>query len=260
MSVRKCQLDLRTEGRGLPVYKRGRPPGRLAGRHDTMSAKHTAAFFRAEGVLVSNGVMHAAMFMAGQRAGMRERALRFGQALASVPVFGLLGQNDRTMGNRVAHLCYRDMTEDRIVVLSEEYVEDVLSEKVLDSGVELMRKAKADGHRVVVLSEGIAEIMERMRERWRHVDELVCNHLEYRDGKATGKLREPILGGYEGGKWLRQYAAEHDIDLSRSFAYGAHGPDLLLLSAVGHPCAVNADLTLRKAAREADWPVMDYKA
>ncbi|MBX7080986.1 MAG: haloacid dehalogenase-like hydrolase [Nannocystaceae bacterium] len=225
-----------------------------------MSATHTAAFFRAEGVLVSSGVMHAAMFMAGQRAGMRERALRFGQALASVPVFGLLGQNDRTLGNRVAHLCYRDMTEDRVVVLAEEYVEDVLLEKVLDSGVELLRKAKADGHRVVVLSEGIGEIMHRLRERLRYVDDLICNALEYRDGKATGKLREPVIGGYEGGKWLKQYAAEHDLDLSRSFAYGTHGPDLLLLSAVGHPCAVNPDPTLRKAAREADWPVMDYSA
>lgn len=225
-----------------------------------MSDKQTAAFFRAEGVLVSHGVMHAALFMAGQRAGMRERALRFGQALASAPLFGLLGQNDRTLGNRVAHLCYRDMSEDRISVLAQEYVEDVLSEKVLDSGVELLRKAKADGHRTVVISEGIHEIVDQLRDRWRYVDELVCNRLEYRNGKATGKLVEPIIGGYEGGKWLQQYAREHNLDLAGSFAYAGHGPDLLLLSAVGHPCAVNADFTLRKAAQEAQWPLTDYRA
>ena len=225
-----------------------------------MSEQQTAAFFRAEGVLVKNGVMHAALFMAGQRAGMRERALRFGQALASAPVFGLLGQNDRTLGNRVAHLCYRDMTEDRVAVLAEEYVEDVLAEKLLDSGIELMRKAKADGHRIVVISEGISEIMERTRERFRYIDDLVCNHLEYRNGKATGKLLDPVIGGFEGGRWLQQYAREHSLDLASSFAYASHGPDLLLLSAVGHACAVNPDMTLRKAAREAEWPVMDYKA
>jgi phosphoserine phosphatase len=225
-----------------------------------MSEQQTAAFFRAEGVLVKNGVMQAALFMAGQRAGMRERALRFGQALASAPVFGLLGQNDRTLGNRVAHLCYRDMTEDRVAVLAEEYVDDVLAEKLLDSGIELLRKAKADGHRIVVISEGIAEIMERVRERFRYVDDLVCNHLEYKNGKATGKLLDPVIGGFEGGRWLQQYAREHSLDLARSFAYASHGPDLLLLSAVGHACAVNPDMTLRKAAREAEWPVMDYKA
>lgn len=226
-----------------------------------MSDKSTAAFFRAEGVLISRGVVHAATWMAAQRAGLRERALRFGQAALAAPVFGLLGQNDRSLGNRVAHLAYRDMTEDRIHVLAEEYVDDMLEECVLDSGQELLKKARAAGHRVVVLSEGIAEIMERAVDKYfRGVDHLVCNHLEYKKFKATGKLLDPVIGGYEGGRWVQAYAAEHDIDLSRSIAYAGHGPDLLLLSAVGQPCVVNPDFTLRKAAREADWPVVDYSA
>ena len=227
-----------------------------------MSAKEqaTAAFFRAEGVLLSTGVLQAAAFMAAQRAGMRDRALRFGQVALAAPVFGLLGQNDRSLGNRVANLAYRDMSEDRIAVLSEEYVEDVLREKILDSGLELMRKAKKDGHRVVVISEGIASIMEPLREHLRYADDLICNRLEIRDHKATGKLLEPIVGGYEGGRWLRDYARRHELDLERSVAYAGHGPDLLLLSAVGTPCAVNPDFTLRKAARESDWPIIEYKA
>jgi phosphoserine phosphatase len=225
-----------------------------------MSDKNTAAFFRAEGVLVSVGVVHAVAFMAAQRAGMRERVLRFGQVAVAAPLLGILGQNDRSLGNRVAHLSYRDMSEDRVAVLAEEYVEDVLAEKILDRGLELMKKAKSDGHRVVVISENISEIMERLRPHLRHVDDLVCNHLEYRDHKATGKLEEPVVGGYEGGRWLRDYAAERGIDLERSVAYAGHGPDLLLLSAVGQPCVVNPDFTLRKAAREADWPVVEYSA
>lgn len=223
-----------------------------------------AAFFRAEGVLISRGVVHAATWMAAQRAGLRERAFRFGQAALAAPLFGLLGQNDRSLGSRIAHLAYRDMTSDRIDVLSEEYVEDMLEDSILDSGVELLKKARAAGYRTVVLSEGISEIMERVVERYlqgkRGVDDLVCNRLEYKDNKATGKLLDPIVGGYEGGRWAQAYAAEHGVDLRRSVAYAGHGPDLLLLSAVGQPCAVNPDHTLRKAAKEADWPVVDYSA
>lgn len=225
-----------------------------------MSDEQTAAFVRAEGVLVSQGVVHAAAFMAAQRAGMRERVLRFGQVALSAPIFSVLGQNDRALGNRVAHLAYRDMTEDRIAVLAEEYVDDVLTDKILDSGIELIKKAKKDGHKVVVISEGISEIMDRLRPHLRHVDDLICNQLEYRDHKATGRLLDPVVGGYEGGRWLRDYARQNEIDLSRSIAYAGHGPDLLLLSAVGNPCVVNPDFTLRKAAREADWPVMEYTA
>jgi phosphoserine phosphatase len=50
------------------------------------------------------------------------------------------------------------------------------------------------------------------------------------------------------------------LDLEHSVAYAGHGPDLLLLSTVGIPCVVNPDFTLRKAAKEADWPVVEYTA
>lgn len=222
--------------------------------------KQSAAFFRAEGVLFKQGVVHSAAWMAAQRAGFKERAFRFGQAALAAPIFGVLGQNDRSLGNRVVHLAYRDMTEDRVTVLGEEYADDVLKDKLLDNGLELVKKASKEGRRVVVISEGIGEVMEPLLKHVRGVDELVCNRLEYRSGKATGKLLDPVVGGYEGGRWLEQYASEHGIDLATSIAYAGHGPDLLLLSAVGKPCVVNPDFTLRKAAKEADWPVVDYTA
>lgn len=223
-------------------------------------SQQTAAFFRAEGVLLSTGVMHAAAFMAAQRPGMRERAFRFGQVALSVPVFGLLGQNDRTLANRVAHMAYRDMFDDRVAIVAEEYVEDVLKEKLLDRGKDLIRDAKRAGHRIVVISEMISEIMDPLRDHLKGIDDLICNHLEYRDHKASGRLEEPVIGGHEGGRWLQDYARQHEIDLERSIAYAGHGPDLLLLSAVGKPCVVNPDFTLRKAAKAAEWPVLEYTA
>lgn len=222
------------------------------------NGKHTAAFIRAEGIVVTRGVVSAAAYLAANRPGFRERALRLGQAVLAAPIYGLLGQNDRTLGNRVAHLSLRDMTADRIAVLAEEYAEDVLRDKILDGGLELIKRAKGEGHRVVLLSEGISEVMEALRPHLRGVDDLVCNHLEYRNDRATGKLIEPIIGGHEGGRWVHDYAERNGIDLSASVAYGAHGPDLLLLSAVGKPCAVNPDFTLRRAVEEADWPVIEY--
>lgn len=220
----------------------------------------TAAFFRAEGVLYKQGVVHAAAWMASQRAGFRERAFRFGQAALAAPLFSVLGQNDRSFGNRVVHLAYRGMTEDRVNLLGEEYADDVLKDKLLDRGLELVKQARKEGRRVVVISEGVSEIVEPLMKHVRGIDEVVCNRLEYRDNKATGKLLDPLVGGHEGGRWLEQYASEHNIDLARSIAYAGHGPDLLLLSGVGKPCVVNPDFTLRKAAKEADWPVMDYTA
>jgi phosphoserine phosphatase len=150
------------------------------------------------------------------------------------------------------------MSEDRVAVLAEEYFEGVLRDRVLQGGVELMREARRKGHRVVLICDGLAQVVEPLAAHLRHVDDLVCNRLEFRDGYATGKLIEPVIGGHDSASWVRRYASERAIDLQGSVAYAAHGPDLLLMTAVGSACAVNPDFTLRRAARQSDWPILDY--
>ncbi len=220
----------------------------------------TAAFFRVEGTIVSRGVLAATSYIAANGQGLTERALRVGGLAITAPLYGVLGQTDRTMANRMAYLAFRNMREDRVAVIGREYYDEVLKDKVLDSGVELLKQAKRDGHTTVLLSEGLDHVVGPLAKSLsRSVDHFVCNRLEYRDEFCTGRLIEPVIGGHETRKWLQSFADEHQIDLSKSVAYAAHGPDLLLLAAVGSPCAVNPDFALRRAATEADWPVMEYR-
>ena len=225
---------------------------------DLRPASTTAAFFRLEGALVAADAVPAAAYFAMHRQGLRARALGLGQVALCAPIYRVLGQSDRVLANRLVYLALRNMSEDRITELADEYVEDVLGARVLESGVDLLRKAKGAGHRTILVSDSIAQVVEPLVRRLRHVDDFICNHLELRDGSATGKLREPVVGGHDSLRWARGYAAEHGIDLGRSVAYLTHGPDLPLLTAVGRPCAVNPDFTLRRAARDAAWPVLDY--
>ncbi len=224
-----------------------------------MKPTKTAAFFRAEGTLVNPGVLSASAYAAANAKEFGERLFRLGQVALAAPVYSILGQNDRTLANRVAHLAFRNMSEDRVAVIGQEYYDDVLKSKVLESGVELMKRARDEGQLVVLLSEGLEHIMRPLTDELNCVDHLVCNRLEFRSGSATGKLLDPVVGGHDGGRWVRHFAEEQAIDLSQSVAYAAHGPDLLLLAAVGNPCAVNPDYTLRRAAKEADWPVVEYR-
>ncbi|HIA03400.1 MAG TPA: hypothetical protein EYN06_07980 [Myxococcales bacterium] len=219
----------------------------------------TAAFFRVEGAIIEQGVLAASAYMAANGQGFGERLRRLGQVALSAPIYGLLGQNDRTLANRIAHLAYRGVSEDRILVLGEEYYENVIKNKVLDSGLELIKRARKEGHKIVVMSEGLEHIMKPLLDNIQGIDYLVCNRLEFKNNEATGKLLDPVIGGHDGGRWVREFANEHNIDLAASVAYAAHGADMLLLAAVGSPCAVNPDFTLRRAAQEADWPVMEYQ-
>lgn len=224
-----------------------------------MNHRNTAAFFRVEGIVLARGVLAASAYIAANAKKFGERALRLGLVALAAPIHGVLGQTDRALAHRLVHLAFRGMSEDRVAVLAEEYAEDILKDKALDQGLELMKRARDEGRRVVLLSDGISAIMEPFAKHLKHHDELVCNHLEFRDGEATGKLLDPVIGGASGGRWLQQYAAEHDLDLARCAAYGAHGPDMLLLSAVGRPCAVNPDFVLRRSAKDADWPIIEYR-
>jgi len=223
-----------------------------------MASLTTAAFIRIEGPLVAAGACSAAAYFAANRAGFAERALKLGQVALTTPLYSLLGQSDRVLANRLAYLPLRNMSEDRVAQLAEEYFDGVLRDRVLQGGVELLREARRKGHKVVLISDGLAQVVELLVAHLRNVDDYVCNHLELRDGYVTGKLLEPVIGGHDSASWARRYAEEHAIDLTRSLVYAAHGPDLLLMSSVGMPCAVNPDFTLRRAARQTDWPIVDY--
>ena len=63
----------------------------------------------------------------------------------------------------------------------------------------------------------------------------------------TGKLDE-----------VRDWAATNDVDLSESFAYSDSVFDVPLLSAVGHPHAVNPDPRLAVVAAARRWPILHF--
>lgn len=223
-----------------------------------MPTSNSAAFFRVEGTLVDRGALAASAYFASNAQGFTERALRIGALAIGAPVYGWLSQGDRTLATRAAYAALRHMSEDRVLELADEYYEDVLKERIYERGRELVKQARKDKHRVVLLSEGIEPVVSRL-SRELGADAYVCNRLEFARGDTTGKLLEPIIGGHDGVAWAKRYAAEHEIELARSLAYASHGADLLLLSAVGRPCAVNPDFALRAAARDADWPVLEYR-
>jgi HAD superfamily phosphoserine phosphatase-like hydrolase len=223
-----------------------------------LANRQTAAFFRVEGTLIDRGALAASAYFASNSQGFAERAFRVGALALGAPIYGFLANNDRTLATRAAYVTLRHMSEDRIGELAEEYFDDILKERIYERGKELVKAAKKQGHRTVLISEGIEQVVGKLLKEIA-ADDYVCNRLEFKNDECTGKLIEPIIGGHDVGKWVREFARSKEIDLNGSTAYAAHGADLLLLSAVGKPCAVNPDFALRGAARDADWPVLEYR-
>ena len=153
-------------------------------------------------------------------------------------------------------MAVRDMSEDRVVELSREFADRYVKPSLTEVGRELIKQAKRKGQKVVVLSDNI-DLVIRSAVESLAADELVCNSLEIIDGKATGRLCDPIVGASIAGQWAQSFAAERELDLTTSAAYGASAADSLLLSAMGQPCVVDPDWKLRRIAHDHNWPIVE---
>jgi len=211
------------------------------------------AFFRLEGVLLPRPASLAAAWLAANAQELSRRLGSLSAVAASAPFS--LGLGDPAVGARLAWMGLRGMSEDRLEVLGEEYWATHLDDKLRAAGVDLVNQAKKDG-RVVVLVSDHLEPIARHAQKAVKADLLVANRMELRDGKATGRLLDPVVARF-GGRPLRDFVAEHDLDLDGARAYGAASSDQVLLAAIPWPCAVHPDRGLRRVARDLDWPIVE---
>ena len=78
-------------------------------------------------------------------------------------------------------------------------------------------------------------------------------------GRFTGRLDGPFMYGEGKLEGMRGFAASHDIDLARSWAYSDSASDLPMLRAVGNPVVVNPDAPLAEVAKAEGWEVMRFE-
>lgn len=216
----------------------------------------TAAFVRIEETLLGSHELLASLYMALNAPGPGRRLGRLGAFAASLPALGLLKLGDRLRMRRLAALQLRGLGRDRIEVLSSELYPRFLSGKLRREGLELIERLRADGHAVVLRTGFLADALRPILDEV-PAEALVGNRLEYRDGKATGKLLETWS---DRPGWLRDYARREHINLRGSYGYGADAADRELLQEVGFPCVVNPDLRMRREATREGWPILEVSA
>jgi phosphoserine phosphatase len=216
----------------------------------------SAAFFRVEGTISPRPTLAAAAYLAANAQAVGERLARLGNVALATPFLFAGPLRDPTVGSRMAWMGLRGVTEDRLVVLGEDYTNEHVLPKLRAVGVELVEQAKKRGQRVVLISDNLDVVVRPIAERL-DVRDFVCNRMEIRDAKCTGRLLDPVIGGNVAGEWARTFASSQGIDLARSHAYGSEAEDGLLLSAIGQPCAVYPDRQLRRMARDLSWPVVE---
>ena len=137
-----------------------------------------------------------------------------------------------------------------------EALEELIQPMVYREATALIAEHSATGRDIVLVSASGAEVVEPIGALL-GVDHVIATRMGALDGRYTGEI-EFYAYGENKAIAIREMAAERGYDLSASHAYSDSATDLPMLSAVGHPYAVNPDRALRRVAVANGWPVLHF--
>lgn len=230
----------------------------------------TAAVFDLDRTLVVGTSIETCFVRQGRRRGLIGPAALWHSLVAGLRALGLLPGRDRTgieippglspitrlryaffSGNK-AYL--RGLPLKTCHTVAQETFHEEIQPRLSRRGQGRVRWHQQAGHTVVLLS-GTLDFLGVPIQAHLDADHLIAAHPEVRAGRLTGRLRSPHPYGRRKSDLLSQLAAEQDLDLAASYAYGDHHTDAFVLDIVGHPVAVNPDRKLAQVAKDRGWPI-----
>ncbi|MBL1077306.1 HAD-IB family hydrolase [Nocardia sp. 2] len=148
-----------------------------------------------------------------------------------------------------------DVEQVRSVVA--ETLHDIVDPLIYAEAADLIADHRIRGHEVIIVSASGEEVVGPIAAAL-GADHVAATRMVVENNRYTGEVEFYCYG--EGKvQAMEKLAAEHGYDLERCYAYSDSVTDLPMLSAVGHPTAVNPDRALRKEAVARGWPVLTFE-
>lgn len=141
--------------------------------------------------------------------------------------------------------------------LVTETLSEVIEPLIYREALELIDHHLAAGDEVWIVSSSPAEIVEPFADII-GVTGAIASRAEVDErGRYTGRL-EFFCQGDNKAVAMRALASERSLDLADSSAYSDSETDVAMLTAVGHPFAVNPDRSLARIAQDNSWPTLVF--
>ena len=144
----------------------------------------------------------------------------------------------------------------------EELVEEVYERhirlKLWPETVRLAKDHMAEGREVWLVTAAPKELGDVIARRL-SLTGAIGTKVERKNGILTGNLVGKPVHGPNKRTAIKALAKTRNLSLRKSYAYSDSHNDLPMLTAVGHPVAVNPDKILTRYAKAADWPIYDFK-
>ncbi len=154
---------------------------------------------------------------------------------------------------------YRGMEEREMIEVCDRWFREMVIDYIYPEAVELIERHKSEGDRLALLTAATIYLGRPLAQHL-NIEHCLCNRLETdEESRFTGKLIKPVSYGAGKIELAESFAKETGVDLQESYYYSDSITDLPVLERFGHPVAVNPDALLKKAARQRDWPVIEFR-
>jgi len=148
-------------------------------------------------------------------------------------------------------------SQDHIRSLVRETLEEVIEPIIYDEALELIRHHQGAGRRVFIVSASPQEIVDPLAEYLGVRDVIATRPKVDEHGRYSGEVDFYSYGPSKVVA-MEEAAATFGLDLAASYAYSDSITDEPMLSAVGHPVAVNPDRALARVAAERGWEIRTF--
>ena len=175
-------------------------------------------------------------------------------------VFIWKGENNTKLGalkDRVLSLVEGQLVSDLQILVDEVYDKHIKL-KLWPETVRLAKDHIKQGREVWLVTAAPQELGDVIANEL-GLTGAIGTKVERKNGILTGKLVGKPIHGPQKRKAIVALAKDRNLSLKRSYAYSDSQNDLPMLTAVGHPVAVNPDKILTRYAKAADWPIYDFK-
>jgi HAD superfamily hydrolase (TIGR01490 family) len=142
--------------------------------------------------------------------------------------------------------------------LVDEVYEKHIRLKLWPETVRLAKDHIAEGREVWLVTAAPQELGDVIAKRL-GLTGAIGTKVERKNGILTGQLVGKPIHGPAKRVAIKELAKTRNLSLKKSYAYSDSHNDLPMLTAVGHPVAVNPDKILTRYAKAADWPIYDFK-
>ncbi len=195
-----------------------------------------------------------ALDLALRRCGVVPHDRRLPGAGALYALYGRLGENLVSIGlARAAAVLAGGWSKQQVTAAAEAAVPDLLA-LVSPYAPGALEAHRVAGRRLVLTTTTPLDMIAPLA-RTLGFDAVIATRYQVREGRYTGRVEGGFVWGPGKLRAVRRWAAAVGEDLTACHAYSDSVYDLPLLSAVGHPHALNPDPRLHALAFARRWPV-----